>query len=339
LNISPRIIINKGKIMKALVCNEFGPTENLVLEERSVPTPGKGEILVDIKAAGVNFPDVLTVQGKYQFKPELPFIPGAEVAGIVSAVGEGVVSHKVGDKVISTLQIGGFSEQCVASEHGSFGMGETMSFEQAAGFAITYGTSYYALKQQANIQPGETLLVLGAAGGVGIATIQIAKAMGVKVIAAASSEEKLDFACEAGADLRINYSEENLKDKVKELTGGKGADVIYDPVGGDFSEQAFRAIAWNGRFLVIGFASGPIPKIPLNLCFLKGASLVGVLWGAGAARSPMESRQNFDELIAMIDGGQFSPLVTEVYSLDDYKSAFASISERRAKGKVILSMD
>ncbi len=323
--------------MKALVCNEFGPAENLSLEERPAPSPGKGEILVDIKAAGVNFPDVLTVQGKYQFKPELPFVPGAEVAGIVTAVGEGVTSRKVGDKVISTLQIGGFSEQCVASEHGSFGMGETMSFEQAAGFAITYGTSYYALKQQANIQPGETLLVLGAAGGVGIATIQIAKAMGAKVIAAASSEEKLDFACEAGADLRINYSEENLKDKVKELTGGKGADVIYDPVGGDFSEQAFRAIAWDGRFLVIGFASGPIPAIPLNLMLLKGASLVGVFWGAWAARFPMESRQNFDELIEMIDGGQFSPMVTEVYSLDDYKAAFASISERRAKGKVILS--
>jgi NADPH:quinone reductase len=323
--------------MKALVCNEFGPAENLSLEERPAPSPGKGEILVDIKAAGVNFPDILTVQGKYQFKPELPFVPGAEVAGIVTAVGEGVTSHKVGDKVISTLQIGGFSEQCVASEHGSFGMGETMSFEQAAGFAITYGTSYYALKQQAKIQPGETLLVLGAAGGVGIATIQIAKAMGAKVIAAASSEEKLDFACEAGADLRINYSEENLKDKVKELTGGKGADVIYDPVGGDFSEQAFRAIAWDGRFLVIGFASGPIPAIPLNLMLLKGASLVGVFWGAWAARFPMESRQNFDELIEMIDGGQFSPLVTEVYSLDDYKAAFESISERRAKGKVILS--
>ncbi|HAZ94665.1 MAG TPA: NADPH:quinone oxidoreductase [Porticoccaceae bacterium] len=324
--------------MKALVCNEFGPTENLTLEERPVPTPGKGEILIDIKAAGVNFPDVLTVQGKYQFKPELPFIPGAEVSGVVTALGEGVSSHKVGDKVVSMLQVGGFSEQCVSSEHSSFGMGKTMSFEQSAGFAITYGTSYYALKQQANIQPGETLLVLGAAGGVGIATIQIAKAMGATVIAAASTEEKLDFACEAGADMRINYSDENLKDKVKELTGGKGVDVIYDPVGGDFSEQAFRAIGWGGRFLVIGFASGPIPAIPLNLMLLKGASVVGVFWGAWVARFPLESRTNFDELIAMIDGGQFSPLVTEVYSLDDYKDAFASISERRAKGKVILSM-
>ena len=323
--------------MRALVCKEFGPTENLALEEVDTPTPGKGEILMEIKATGVNFPDVLTVQGKYQFKPELPFIPGAELAGVVTAVGEGVTSRKVGDKVIVTTQIGAFAEQCVVNEHTTFEMGNTMSFEQAAGFAITYGTSYYALKQQANIQPGETLLVLGAAGGVGIATIQIAKAMGATVIAAASSEEKLDFACEAGADLRINYSTENLKDKVKELTGGKGADVVYDPVGGDFSEQAFRAIAWDGRFLVIGFASGPIPAMPLNLALLKGASLVGVFWGSWAARAPMESRKNFDELIAMIDGGKFSPLVTEVYSLDDYKAAFASISERRAKGKVILS--
>lgn len=323
--------------MRALVCKEFGPTENLALEEVDTPTPGKGEILMEIKATGVNFPDVLTVQGKYQFKPELPFIPGAELAGVVTAVGEGVTSRKVGDQVIATTQIGAFAEQCVVNEHTTFEMGNTMSFEQAAGFAITYGTSYYALKQQANIQPGETLLVLGAAGGVGIATIQIAKAMGATVIAAASSEEKLDFACEAGADLRINYSTENLKDKVKELTGGKGADVVYDPVGGDFSEQAFRAIAWDGRFLVIGFASGPIPAIPLNLALLKGASLVGVFWGSWAARAPMESRKNFDELIAMIDGGKFSPLVTEVYSLDDYKAAFASISERRAKGKVILS--
>jgi NADPH2:quinone reductase len=323
--------------MRALVCKEFGPTENLTLEEVDAPTPGKGEILLDIKATGVNFPDVLTVQGKYQFKPELPFIPGAEVAGVVTAVGEGVTSRKVGDNVIATTQIGAFAEQCVANEFASFGMGNSMSFEQAAGFAITYGTSYYALKQQAKIQPGETLLVLGAAGGVGIATIQIAKAMGATVIAAASTEEKLDFACEAGADLRINYSTESLKDKVKELTGGKGVDVVYDPVGGDFSEQAFRAIAWDGRFLVIGFASGPIPAMPLNLALLKGASLVGVFWGAWAARFPMESRQNFDELIEMIDGGKFSPLVTEVYALDDYKAAFASISERRAKGKVILS--
>ncbi|KRP17901.1 MAG: NADPH:quinone oxidoreductase family protein [Porticoccaceae bacterium] len=324
--------------MKALVCSTLGATEDLTLEERPDLTPGKGEILIDVKASGVNFPDILTVQGKYQFKPPLPFVPGTEVSGIVTQIGEGVTRHAVGDKVIGTLPIGAFAEQCVTSEYTAFGMGKSMSFEQAAGFAVTYGTSYYALKQRANIQPGETLLVLGAAGGVGIATIQIAKAMGATVIAAASSEEKLDFACQAGADLRINYSTENLKEKVKELTNGKGVDVVYDPVGGDYSEQAFRSIAWDGRFLVIGFASGPIPAMPLNLALLKGASLVGVFWGAWAARSPQESFKNFAELIDMIDSGKFSPLVTEVYPLSDFKAALDSITERRAKGKVILSM-
>jgi NADPH2:quinone reductase len=324
--------------MRAIVCNETGALEDLALQESQGPQPGKGEILLDVKAAGINFPDLLTVQGKYQFKPPLPFTPGTEVAGIVAAVGEGVTSRKVGDKVIATLQIGAFAEQCVASEHSAYEMASSMSFEQGAGFSITYGTSYYALKQRAKIQPGETLLVLGAAGGVGIATIQIAKAMGVTVIAAASSEEKLDFACEAGADMRINYATENLKERVKELTNGKGVDVVYDPVGGDYSEQAFRSIAWDGRFLVIGFASGPIPAMPLNLALLKGASLVGVFWGSWAARCPQESQQNFKELIDMVETGKFSPLVTEVYPLDDYQAAFASIAERRAKGKVILSM-
>lgn len=324
--------------MKALVCSEFGSTEDLALEQRDDLEPGAGEVLINVKAAGVNFPDILTVQGKYQFKPPLPFVPGTEVSGVVTKVGEGVKTRRVGDDVVGMVQIGGFASQVVTSEFTTFAKGSHMSFEQAAGFAVTYGTSYYALKQRAQLQPGETVLVLGAAGGVGIATIQIAKAMGATVIAAASTEEKLDFACEAGADLRINYSSEDLKDKVKELTKGKGADVIYDPVGGDFAEQAFRAIAWDGRFLVIGFASGPIPKMPLNLALLKGASMVGVFWGAWSARDPRGSQQNFKELVDMIDGGQFTPLVTEVYDLEDHGSAFASIAERRAKGKVILSM-
>ena len=324
--------------MKALVCSEFGSTEDLELKERDNLEPGPGEVLIDVKAAGVNFPDILTIQGKYQFKPSLPFIPGTEVSGVIKKLGEGVTTRKVGDEVVGMVQIGGFATQVVTSEFSTFSKGENMSFEQAAGFAMTYGTSYYALKQRAKIQPGETLLVLGAAGGVGIASIQIAKAMGARVIAAASSEDKLDFACEAGADLRINYSNENLKEKVKELTKGKGADVVYDPVGGDFSEQAFRAIAWDGRFLVIGFASGPIPKMPLNLALLKGASMVGVFWGAWMTREPIESQKNFKELIGMTDNGKFTPLVTEVFALDDHGSAFGSIAERRAKGKVILSM-
>ena len=323
--------------MKALICNEFGSTKNLTLEEVKSPEPGAGQVLIDVHAAGINFPDVLTVQGKYQFKPSLPFTPGIEVSGVIKKVGKDVKMRKVGDEVISTLQTGAFASEVVTSENSTFLKGN-MSFEQAAGFALTYGTSYYALKQRARLVAGETVLVLGAAGGVGVATIQLAKAMGANVIAAASNDTKLDFAEEAGADLRINYTNENLKERVKELTNGQGADVIYDPVGGDFSEQAFRAIAWNGRFLVIGFASGPIAKMPLNLALLKGASLVGVFWGSWSAREPNESQNNFSELIKMVDDKKFTPLVTEIFKLEDHTSAFACIEERRAKGKVILSM-
>ena len=323
--------------MKALICNEFGSTKNLTLEEVKSPEPGAGQVLIDVHAAGINFPDVLTVQGKYQFKPSLPFTPGIEVSGVIKKVGKDVKMRKVGDEVISTLQTGAFASEVVTSENSTFLKGN-MSFEQAAGFALTYGTSYYALKQRARLVAGETVLVLGAAGGVGVATIQLANAMGANVIAAASNDTKLDFAEEAGADLRINYTNENLKERVKELTNGQGADVIYDPVGGDFSEQAFRAIAWNGRFLVIGFASGPIAKMPLNLALLKGASLVGVFWGSWSAREPNESQNNFSELIKMVDDKKFIPLVTEIFKLEDHASAFACIEERRAKGKVILSM-
>ncbi len=323
--------------MKALICNEFGSTKNLTLEEVKSPEPGAGQVLIDVHAAGINFPDVLTVQGKYQFKPSLPFTPGIEVSGVIKKVGKDVKMRKVGDEVISTLQTGAFASEVVTSENSTFLKGN-MSFEQAAGFALTYGTSYYALKQRARLVAGETVLVLGAAGGVGVATIQLAKAMGANVIAAASNDTKLDFAEEAGADLRINYTNENLKERVKELTNGQGANVIYDPVGGDFSEQAFRAIAWNGRFLVIGFASGPIAKMPLNLALLKGASLVGVFWGSWSAREPNESQNNFSELIKMVDDKKFIPLVTEIFKLEDHASAFACIEERRAKGKVILSM-
>ncbi|MED5561508.1 MAG: NADPH:quinone oxidoreductase family protein, partial [Pseudomonadota bacterium] len=314
-----------------------GSTKNLTLEEVKSPEPGAGQVLIDVHAAGINFPDVLTVQGKYQFKPSLPFTPGIEVSGVIKKVGKDVKMRKVGDEVISTLQTGAFASEVVTSENSTFLKGN-MSFEQAAGFALTYGTSYYALKQRARLVAGETVLVLGAAGGVGVATIQLAKAMGANVIAAASNDTKLDFAEEAGADLRINYTNENLKERVKELTNGQGADVIYDPVGGDFSEQAFRAIAWNGRFLVIGFASGPIAKMPLNLALLKGASLVGVFWGSWSAREPNESQNNFSELIKMVDDKKFIPLVTEIFKLEDHASAFACIEERRAKGKVILSM-
>jgi len=324
--------------MKALVCKKFGPADTLVIEERQTPSPGKGELLIDIKAAGLNFPDVLTVQGKYQIKPDLPFVPGVELAGVVAAVGEAVRCFNVGDRVISTISNGAFATACIAPEGTVMPMASNMTFEQAAGFCITYATSYYAFKQRAKLQPGETVLVLGAAGGVGITAIQIAKYMGAKVIAAASTEEKLDFACEAGADMRINYSSENLKSRVKELTGGKGADVIYDPVGGDYSQQAYRAIAWYGRYLVIGFAAGKIPNIPLNLPLLKAGDILGVFWGGWTARDPGGSQQNFVELLQLVEAGKLVPITTEVYDFEDYANAFACLSERRARGKVIMRM-
>lgn len=324
--------------MKAIVCNEYAPVDQLSLETVADPVPAEGDVLVDVICAGINFPDLLIVQGKYQVQPPLPFTPGNEVAGVVAAVGEGVTAVQVGDEVIAYVPSGAFAEKLLVKATSVFKKGKSMSFEQAAGLVLTYGTSYYALKQRANLQPGETVLVLGAAGGVGIATIQLAKAMGATVIAAASTEEKLDFACAAGADLRINYSNEDLKKRTKELTKGKGADVIYDPVGGDYAEQAFRAIAWDGRYLVIGFASGPIPKMPLNLALLKGASLVGVFWGAWAARYPQESQQNFAEIFEMIESDVFAPPVTDVYPLEQFQDAFRCIAERRAKGKVILAM-
>ncbi|MGB5325052.1 MAG: NADPH:quinone oxidoreductase family protein [Pseudomonadales bacterium] len=324
--------------MKALVCKEFSSPDNLVIEEFPTPKPGEGELLVDVKAGGINFPDVLTVQGKYQFKPELPFKVGQEGAGVVAAVGAGVKGFKPGDRIIFNAPGGAFATQCITPANSAFPMASNMSFEQAAGFSITYGTSYYALKQRANLQPGETVLVLGAAGGVGVTAIQIAKAMGAKVIAAASTDEKLDFACEVGADMRINYSTENLKERIKELTGGKGADVIYDPVGGDYTEQAYRSIAWYGRYLVIGFASGPIPKLPLNLPLLKCGDIIGVFWGSWMMRDPKAGQQNFVELLQMIEAGKLTPITTEVYALDDFAAAFRSLTERRARGKVILRM-
>lgn len=273
--------------MKAVVCREHGLPDKLKLvTDWSEPTVGEHDVLIDVKAAGLNFPDVLMIQGKYQMQPEMPFIPGGECAGVVAAVGAKVSRFKVGDKVLSAGGSGAFCQRIAVHELGAFPMPEGLSFEQAAGVSITYFTSYYALKQRANLQPGETLLVLGAAGGVGTSAIELGKHMGARVIAAASTDEKLELCKKLGADEVINYSTTSLKDAIKELTGGKGVDVVYDPVGGDYAEPAIRGMAWNGRYLVIGFASGPIPKIALNLTLLKGCSLVGVFWGRFTMEEP-----------------------------------------------------
>jgi NADPH2:quinone reductase len=324
--------------MRALVCEEYGPPELLVIEERDDPVPGEGQVVVDVAAAGINFPDVLAIAGKYQVKTPTPFVPGNEAAGVISAVGPDVTRFAVGDKVIINTTGGAFAERCVAEIRTTAPLPEDLSFEQGAGFSVTYGTSYHALKQSANLQPGETVLVLGAAGGVGITAVEIAKAMGARVVAAASSDEKLEFAASAGADETINYSKLPLKETVKELTGGKGADVIYDPVGGELADQAFRATAWHGRYLVIGFACGEIPKFAANIALLKEASIIGVWWGTWASKNPQLQIQNMLEMAELIKTGTLTPRVTESYSLDDYADAFKAITERRARGKVTLRM-
>jgi len=322
--------------MRALICVEYGSAELLVIGERKLPTLKSDEVRIDVRAAGVNFPDTLVIAGQYQVKPPLPFVPGGECAGVISAVGDKVKKFKVGDRVIAMPGMTAFAEQVQVKESLLVPMPERLSFEQAAGFCITYATSYYALKQRAAIQEGETLVVLGAAGGVGVTAIQLGKALGARVIACASTAEKLAFCREVGADELINYSREDLKERIKELTDGRGADVILDPVGGGYTEQAYRSIAWSGRYLVIGFASGDIPRLPLNLPLLKAGDIMGIFWGSWAQRDPEANLRNFAELLQMVEEGRLNPLTTEVYPFEEYIQAFAAITERRARGKVIL---
>jgi NADPH2:quinone reductase len=325
--------------MRALVCREHGLPDKLDLAaDWPEPEPGENDVLVEVKAAGLNFPDVLIIQGKYQFQPELPFIPGGECAGVVAAVGSKVSRCKPGDRVICAMGSGAFCEKISVHEMAVIPAPDALSFEQAAGISITYMTSYHALVQRAELQPGETLLVLGAAGGVGTSAIELGKLMGAKVIAAASSDEKLELCRELGADEVINYSTASIKDAVKELTGGKGVDVVYDPVGGDYAEPAVRSMGWKGRYLVVGFASGPIPSIPLNLTLLKGCSIVGVFWGRFTTEEPETHLQNVKELWELFESGKISPAVTEVYPLAQYQQAYACMMERRARGKVILTL-
>ncbi|MFT5575328.1 MAG: NADPH2:quinone reductase [Bermanella sp.] len=325
--------------MRAIVCKELGPANKLVLDaEWKVQELTANDVLINVKAGGLNFPDTLIIEGKYQIQPELPFVPGGECAGVVEAVGADVKDFKPGDKVVAMGAFGSFSEKLVTPQQSVLTMPAGLSFEEAAGVGITYFTSYYALKQRANLKAGDTVLVLGAGGGVGITAVEIAKSMGAKVIAAASSQEKLDVAKAKGADLFINYTEEPLKETVKKLTEGRGVDVVYDPVGGDFSEAALRCMAWNGRFLVIGFASGPIPKIPLNLTLLKGCSVVGVFWGAFSAYEPEVHQSNVKELWRLFEEGKLKPVVTDVFPMEQYEDAFNCLTQRRARGKVIITM-
>lgn len=323
--------------MRALLCKELGAPSSLVVEEVLSLTPNAGEVIIDVKAAGLNYPDTLIIQGKYQFQPELPFSPGGEVSGVVKSVGEGVAHLKVGDRVMAGTSWGGFAEEARSLASNAFVIPDELSFDLAAVSCMTYGTSYHALVDRAQLKAGETVMVLGAAGGVGTAAIQIAKRLGAKVIAAASTADKLNY-CQSmlGADDVINYTEENLKNRAKELTDGRGVDVIFDPIGGSLSESAFRAIARGGRFLVVGFASGDIPAIPFNLPLLKSASIVGVFWGGLFRDEPDVNRKNFEQLTQWFADGSIESNIHRAYTLEQVPEAMQEILDRKVMGKCLV---
>ncbi|WP_321876375.1 NADPH:quinone oxidoreductase family protein [Paraburkholderia bannensis] len=321
--------------MRAIRCNQFGPPDTLTLEDLPDLVPGPGQVVIDVKAAAVNFPDVLIIENKYQMKPQLPFTPGAEVAGIVRAVGAGV-KFAPGTRVVAYVGNGGYAEQAIADASACVPLPDAADFATAAAFTLAYGTSHHAVVDRAQLKAGETMLVLGAAGGVGLAAVEIGKVLGARVIAAASSEEKLDVCRRFGADATINYSTEDLRESIKALTDGKGPDVIYDPVGGIYAEPAFRSIGWRGRYLVVGFANGEIPKLPLNLALLKGASLVGVFWGDYARREPQNNAAAFAQMVGWIGEGKLKPYVSKRYKLADSAQALKDMASRKVTGKIII---
>lgn len=329
--------------MKSMLSTTPGGPETLVWSEQPDLTPGKGEVLVEIKAAGVNFPDTLIIRDLYQIKPPRPFAPGGEIAGIVTALGEGVSGYEIGDRVLALTGHGGFATQiCVAADQ-AVKFPDAMPFDHAAGFVFTYGTSYHALKDRAGLKPGETLLILGAAGGVGAAAIELGKSMGAKVIAAVSSAEKAAFCSKIGADETLVYSrdmdreaQKEFSKNIKELAGKAGVDVVYDAVGGAYAEPALRSMAWLGRYLVVGFPAG-IPEIPLNLPLLKGCDIRGVFWGAAVYRDPKGHSENMAELQALYASGKIKPQICEVFSMTEAATALEMMQDRRVMGKVILT--
>lgn len=325
--------------MRAVVCEAFGEIDDLVVTDVPAPRPGRGEVLVRVAACGVNFPDVLMVQGKYQVKPPLPFTPGVEIAGTVAEVGAGVAHVGPGDAVAATLPHGGFAELAVAPAGGVVPLPRGIDSRIAGGVVLAYGTAYHALNDRARLARGETLLVLGAAGGVGLAAVDLGKLMGARVIAAASSEAKLATCERFGADEVINYEQEDLREALKRLTGGKGVDVAYDPVGARFAEPAIRSLAWRGRYLVIGFAGGDIPRIPLNLPLLMERAIIGVYWGAWTAREPDANRANLAQVLEWVAAGRLKPLVSRAFPLEQATAALAELANRRVLGKIVLVTD
>ncbi|WP_375196242.1 NADPH:quinone oxidoreductase family protein [Sphingobium sp.] len=324
--------------MKAIICENFATVGDLKYGVFPAPEPGPGELLINVTAAGVNYPDVLIVQGKYQTKPALPFVPGSEAAGHVAALGEGVEGFAVGDRVIAFTGSGAFAEQVRVPATQVWPVPAGVDLAVAAGIAITYGTSCHALKDRAALQPGETLLVLGAGGGVGLTAVELGKHMGARVIAAASSPEKLALARAQGADELIDYAQEDLRERVKALTGGKGVDIVYDPVGGPMSITAVKSLAWGGRHLVIGFAGGEIPAIPANLLLLKSAAAVGVLWGNSVRADPVRQGANMRQILDWLAQGALKPVIDARFPLSDAADALHHLEKRKVKGKVLLTL-
>lgn len=322
--------------MRAVLCQQWGLPDQLTVGEVVPREPKAGEVRIRVKAAGVNFPDALIVQGKYQLQPPFPFTPGAEIAGEIISIGTGVKHLKAGDRVVAFCGIGGFAEEVVASASAVMPLAPGMDFTLAAAFSLAYGTSWHAIRDRAQLQAGETMLVLGAAGGVGLAAVEIGKAIGARVIAAASSRAKLDICKQHGADALINYESEDLREALKRLTDGKGPDVIFDPVGGAYAEPAFRSIAWRGRHLVIGFAAGPIPALPWNLPLLKGASIMGVFWGEFAKREPLANLAGMSEMLGWMAEGKIRPLISRTYSLAEAPLALNDLLARRVSGKLVI---
>ncbi|MCY4021502.1 MAG: NADPH:quinone oxidoreductase family protein [Chloroflexi bacterium] len=323
--------------MKAVLCKSFGAPDQLSVEDLASPPVNGGEVKIRVRACGVNFPDALMIQGLYQLKPPFPFSPGLEVAGEIIEVGQDVDADRVGQRVMAIMMFGGFAEEVVVPQGSALPIPKTMSYETAAGLPLAFGTAHVALSHRARLQAGETLLVLGAAGGVGLAAVEIGKLMKARVIAAASSAEKLALARSRGADDAINYSDENLREHIKSLTEDRGADVIFDPVGGDIFDQAVRRIAWEGRYLVIGFASGRIPTLPANIALLKNASVVGLFWGAYLSQNPDVIKRSFGQLLAWYSEDRLRPHIHRRYALEDAPNALDDLINRRAMGKLVLT--
>jgi NADPH2:quinone reductase len=322
--------------VKAVLCERLGGPESLVLRDIEMPGPGPGEVLVRVAAAALNFFDTLIIEGKYQFRPELPFSPGAEFAGQVMSVGEGVELFEPGDRVMGYVRWGAVREAVIATEDDLVLLPDGVSDDVAAGLTVTYGTALHAFRDRARLEGGESVAVLGASGGVGLAAVEVARAMGAGVIACASSAEKLELARAHGADELVNYTEEDLKTRLKALTDGCGVDVVYDPVGGAYAEAALRATGWRGRYLVVGFAAGEIPRLPLNLVMLKGCDVLGVFWGDAIIREPENHRDNMAQLLAWVAEGRIVPHVHAVYPIEETARALRELSDRKAKGKVII---